>query len=288
MSNPNQIIKFYSSFPFKKIYYKRKRSFFFFVYHDPFFFSFIPALHTFRMTNEKETPSLPTLDDVLHRRSQPPVCLYNYYIVLRDRLHLEQLLDFWLDVAQADIMYKRYLKYAARPSVHHGSNQPFSLPSKVLSQDDLFTHMLLSHPRTSFATTTTSTATVAKKSHPPPPTQSEMSDMLERIYLRYIVSDAEKELLLPHRIREEIAKHFTNKKPISTIPFKDAKQYVREELQHTFGIFLKYKGYMNLTWMQQVGRLVAGLIVLLVGFSYEFSMIFLDVKPWQTRLWVKK
>jgi hypothetical protein len=237
------------------------------------------------MTEEK--PPLPTLDDVLHRRSQPPVCLFNYYIVLRDRLHLEPLLDFWLDVAQADILYKRYLKYATRPPTpHHQTHatlpiRPSNISSSILSHDDLFTHMLLTHPRNSLATTIAST----KK---PPPTIAQMTDTVERIYLRYIVSNAEKELPLPHRIKEEIAKHFVgSEKPKSTALFGEAKQYVRDELQRTFGLFLRYKVCMNVTWPQQVGRLAAGLIALLVGFSYEFSMVFLDVRPWQTRLWVR-
>jgi hypothetical protein len=237
-----------------------------------------------------EKPPLPTLDDVLHRRSQPPVCLYNYYIVLRDRLHLEPLLDFWLDVAQADILFKRYLKYASRPPTPHQPSmppvpiQPYNMPSSPLSQEDLVTHMLLSHPRTSLATTTTS-ATHKK----PPPTLSQMTDTMERIFLRYVVSNAEKELSLPHRMREDIAKYFAGgyEKPMSAAIFSEAKQHVKQELQRTFGLFLRYKVCMNLTWPQQVGRLAAGLTMLLVGFSYEFSMVFLDVKPWQTRLWVK-
>ncbi|KAI9249112.1 hypothetical protein EDC94DRAFT_549077 [Helicostylum pulchrum] len=262
------------------------------------------------------TPSvldgLPTLDDVLHRQSQPPVCLYNYYIVLRDRLELETLLDFWLDVAQADILYKRYIKYAARRASTPKLNQPtkasvdyhrLSQPSSPLSihnrTSDILTHMLLLHPRASLATTMHSNTT-NNSTKKPPPTQLEMIETVERIYLRYIVPSAEKEICgLPNYIKESIGNYFTPTIIVedSTIPIKkklnpdnpmiyaQAKNYVHQLLESTFPLFLRYKVFMNLTLPQQIGRLAFGLILLLVGFSLEFSLIFLDIHPWQKRLW---
>ncbi|KAI8073584.1 hypothetical protein BDF21DRAFT_343833 [Thamnidium elegans] len=213
---------------------------------------------------------LPTLDDVLHRQSQPPVCLYNYYIVLRDRLELETLLDFWLDVAQADILYKRYIKYATR-------------------RTNILTHMLLLHPRASLATTMHSTTT-NNSTKKPPPTQLEMIEAVERIYLRYIVPSAEKEICgLPNYIKESIDSTIPIKKklnPDNPMIYAQAKNYVHQLLESTFPLFLRYKVFMNLTLPQQIGRLAFGLILLLVGFSLEFSLIFLDIHPWQKRLWV--
>lgn len=249
--------------------------------------------------------SLPTLDDVLHRQSQPPVCLYNYYIVLRDRLELETLLDFWLDVAQADILYKRYLKYAARRGStakfgqgkidynHHRLSSPVSIHPRT---SDILTHMLLLHPRASLATTMNS-ATTSASTKKPPPTQLEMAETIERIYLRYIVPSAEKEINgLPNYIRESIGNHFSitiqedpiKKKlnPDNPIIYAQAKNYVHQLLESTFPLFLRYKVFMNLTLPQQIGRLACGLLLLLVGFSLEFTLIFLDVHPWQKRLWV--
>lgn len=250
--------------------------------------------------------SLPTLDDVLHRQSQPPVCLYNYYIVLRDRLELETLLDFWLDVAQADILYKRYLKYAARRGStaaklgqkadynHHRLSSPVSIHPRT---SDILTHMLLLHPRASVATTMNSATTSGSTTKKPPPTQLEMAETIERIYLRYIVPSAEKEINgLPHHIKETIGNHFSitiqedpiKKKlnPDNPIIYAQAKNYVHQLLESTFPLFLRYKVFMNLTLPQQIGRLACGLLLLLVGFSLEFTLIFLDVHPWQKRLWV--
>ncbi|KAI9340601.1 hypothetical protein BD770DRAFT_372469 [Pilaira anomala] len=249
---------------------------------------------------------LPTLDDVLHRQSQPPVCLYNYYIVLRDRLEMETLLDFWLDVAQADILYKRYIKHASRrgstpkfnnnpsmkPSVdYHRLSQPSSPLSVHNRTSDILTHMLLLHPRASLAPTMNTMTTTNSTNKKPPPTQVEMMETVERIYLRYIVPSAEKELSgLPSYIKESISHHFTveiKQKVDNPMIYAQAKNYVHQLLESTFPLFLRYKAFMNLTLPQQIGRLGFGLILLLIGFSLEFSLIFLDVRPWQKRLWVK-
>lgn len=254
---------------------------------------------------------LPSLDDVLHRHSEPPVCLYNYYIILRDRLELETLLDFWLDVAQADILYKRYIKYLRKASNVSKTTRKSSgiMPSSPLSvhhrTSDVLTHMLLLHPRASIATTMYSNATTvasnATSTKRPPPTQLEMVELMERIYLRYIVPNAEKELtILPTHIRETISNQFSTTHsdekqhlppppppppPENPIVFLQAKNYVHQLLESTFPLFLRYKVFMNLTLPQQIGRLAIGLILLLVGFSLEFSLIFLDIHPWQKRLW---
>ncbi|CAO3631840.1 unnamed protein product [Mucor hiemalis] len=249
---------------------------------------------------------LPSLDDVLHRHSEPPVCLYNYYIILRDRLELETLLDFWLDVAQADILYKRYIKYLRKASNVSKTTRKASsiMPSSPLSvhhrTSDVLTHMLLLHPRASIATTMNSNATTvasnATSMKRPPPTQLEMIELMEHIYLRYIVPNAEKELrILPTHIRENISNQFNTTQhndekqqlppPENPMVFLQAKNYVHQLLESTFPLFLRYKVFMNLTLPQQIGRLAIGLILLLVGFSLEFSLIFLDIHPWQKRLW---
>lgn len=279
-----------------------------------------PAIHPLsRVTNDSTNnneasilDNLPTLNDVLYRHSEPPVCLYNYYIILRDRLELETLLDFWLDVAQADILYKRYLKYLRKasnvskqqkPSISSSildynkrlSHQPSSPLSIHHRTSDVLTHMLLLHPRASIATTMNSNTTTINSNltnKKPPPTQHEMNELMERIYLRYLVPNAEKELtILPQNIKESISNQFNNTSekallPENPIVFSQAKNYVFEILELSFPLFLRYKVFMNLTLPQQIGRLATGLIFLLVGFSLEFTLIFLDVHPWQKRLWV--
>lgn len=246
-----------------------------------------------------EPSGLPSLNDVLHRRSLPPVCLYNYYIVLRDRLEMDTLLDFWLDVAQAAHLYKRYIRHQAKQltclNKPHPSDLTLSDGRTSISSNfpDLLVRMLLIQPRPSIATTVHSVTSTQSSRRP---TQEEMAEVIERIYLRYIVPNAEKEITqLPSEIRQAITHHFSNDDylhhkrlgPEDPAIFLQAKQFVYQQLETTFPQFIKYKVFMNLTLFQQVGRLSLGLFLLFIGFSLELSLIFLDVSPWQQRLWVK-
>ncbi|KAI8342079.1 hypothetical protein BC941DRAFT_339166, partial [Chlamydoabsidia padenii] len=217
---------------------------------------------------------LPSLDEVLQRQSRPPVCLYNYYIVLRDRLQMETLLDFWLDVQQAEVLYRRYLKQQ----------------TKKQNNKKMLTHMLLmqsSPKRSTTFTTTSSSSSFSLQS--PHTSQSEMVDTNERIYFRYIVPHAEKELVqLPAALRDKIIQSYNNNGMDDPKVFQNAKRYVHILLQSSFTLFIRYKVFMNLTLPQQILRLAAGLFALLVGFSLEFSLIFLNIIPWSLRLWVSK
>lgn len=62
---------------------------------------------------------LPTLEDILSRKTLPPVCLYNFYIVLRDKLLMDDLLDFYLDVRHHEILWRRYVKVVLKSSQQH-------------------------------------------------------------------------------------------------------------------------------------------------------------------------
>ncbi|ORX49524.1 hypothetical protein DM01DRAFT_1338195 [Hesseltinella vesiculosa] len=278
---------------------------------------------------------LPTLDDVLQRQSRPPVCLYNYYIVLRDRLHMETLLDFWLDVQQAEVLHRRYMRQQQRKksqadkklrqmspvspispynSAHSASSlsipspRPTSPhPSSLASEPEILTHMLLMHahrppphqPPTTYPTKRSTTTTMGSQSSATTstsalphllhqPTQMDMIDAVERIYLRYIVPHAEKELhALPLALRDQITRTFADKSQTLEDPkvFAPAKRYVHIVLESSFSLFLRYKVFMNLTLPQQLARLVIGLIALLLGLTLEFSLIFLDIMPWSKRLW---
>ncbi|SAL98488.1 hypothetical protein [Absidia glauca] len=54
--------------------------------------------------------NLPTLQQILERKTQPPLCLYNYYVVMRDRLYMEEVLDFYLDVQHHEQLWRRYTR----------------------------------------------------------------------------------------------------------------------------------------------------------------------------------
>ncbi|KAI8390098.1 hypothetical protein BD560DRAFT_442671 [Blakeslea trispora] len=191
---------------------------------------------------------LPTLAEVLSRQTQPPICLYNYYIVLRDRLDMEILLDFWLDISQAELLYKRYIKHARQISV-------LSTPITPIPQSNP-DHLYLDQRKSLL-------------------TQMDMTEVLERIYVRYIVPHAEKEIRqLPLLIRQPIINYFhqstLDKSLLIDNPmvlYTDAKEFVYQLLETTFPLFLQYKVLMNMTLPQQIGR---------VG---------VDIHPWEKRLW---
>ncbi|KAI9744489.1 MAG: Bud site selection protein, Revert to axial protein 1 [Claussenomyces sp. TS43310] len=57
---------------------------------------------------------LPTLFEVLSRRTRPPVDLFSFYIYMRDQQHSVDYLDFWLDVAQHMSLCRHYVRELRR------------------------------------------------------------------------------------------------------------------------------------------------------------------------------
>ncbi|KAI9789934.1 MAG: Bud site selection protein, Revert to axial protein 1 [Peltula sp. TS41687] len=57
---------------------------------------------------------LPTLFEVLSRRTLPPVDLYSFYIHMRDQQRSVDYLDFWLDVAQHMSLCRHYVRELRR------------------------------------------------------------------------------------------------------------------------------------------------------------------------------
>ncbi|CAG8476841.1 13306_t:CDS:2 [Racocetra fulgida] len=53
---------------------------------------------------------LPTLQEVLSRKTAPPVCLYNFYLYMRDREQASEYLDFYLDVLEHENICKAFVK----------------------------------------------------------------------------------------------------------------------------------------------------------------------------------
>lgn len=53
---------------------------------------------------------LPTLQEVLSRKTAPPVCLYNFYLHMRDRERASEYLDFYLDVLEHEVICKAFVR----------------------------------------------------------------------------------------------------------------------------------------------------------------------------------
>ncbi|CAG8958349.1 hypothetical protein HYFRA_00011026 [Hymenoscyphus fraxineus] len=61
-----------------------------------------------------ERNRLPTLFEVLSRRTLPPVDLFSFYIYMRDQQRSVDYLDFWLDVAQHMSLCRHYVRELRR------------------------------------------------------------------------------------------------------------------------------------------------------------------------------
>ncbi|CAI2178671.1 6112_t:CDS:1 [Funneliformis geosporum] len=53
---------------------------------------------------------LPTLQEVVLRKTAPPVCLFNLYLYMRDVENASEYLDFYLDILEHEILCRAYVK----------------------------------------------------------------------------------------------------------------------------------------------------------------------------------
>ncbi|WWC59036.1 uncharacterized protein I303_101582 [Kwoniella dejecticola CBS 10117] len=110
----------------------------------------------------------------------------------------------------------------------------------------------------------------------------------ERIYLRYLLPGAEREIYLPPSLRIHNFPISTSQDVSPLIPdlYHAQKVYIFKALeQDAFPRFLRAKAFGNLTPLGSFVRLILGLVCLWGGFVLAFSLIFLDWKPKLTRLW---
>lgn len=111
----------------------------------------------------------------------------------------------------------------------------------------------------------------------------------ERIYLRYLLPGAEREVYLPTALRLSNFPVSSEGHTSPLIPdlFHAQKLYIFRALeQDAFPRFLRAKAFGNLTPMSSFVRLVLGLLVLWGAFVLAFTFIFLDWKPRRVRAWV--
>ncbi|KAI8987373.1 hypothetical protein BDF20DRAFT_910004 [Mycotypha africana] len=257
---------------------------------------------------------LPTLDQVLHRKTLPPVCLYNFYIVMRDRLKQEELLDFYLDLQHHELLWNKYIKqlyktgFLTETDLSDGYQSP-----RILSRlSEYSTPQRLQTPspipqNASSVRTISSTATdfifhnLSKQ---------DVTESAQRLLLRYLVPSATKDItaFLPNdlvqRLRHELereeellphtASSASSPSPATVQPrrddpllFQEAKQYVFNHLQtYCYPKFLRLKVWGNITLHQQLGRLVIGLLCLLAALTTSLSFIFLGYAQWGKRFWL--
>lgn len=126
----------------------------------------------------------------------------------------------------------------------------------------------------------------------------------ERIFYRYLSpagnvvnSQENHEIYLPPSLRIHSFPLSSTQEPktqseqsmMAQVPdlFHSQKDYVfRAMEQDAFPRFLRAKAFGNLTPVSALVRLIAGLIILWLGLSAAFSLVFLDVKPKSRRLFL--
>jgi hypothetical protein len=207
---------------------------------------------------------------------------------MRDRLKMEEVLDFYLDLQHHELLWKRYVKamhrsgHLSESDLSDGFQSPRIL-SRLSNTNPYFpTQSSLSMERPSIINNTTMT----EKSVP---SRKDLINSSQRLLLRYLVPSATKELTqLPKELkialRKELEKPEARNDPLL---FTEAKEYIFEYMQRqAYPKFLRLKVWGNITLHQQLGRLVLGLVCLLAAFTTSFSLIFLGYPQWGIRFWV--
>ncbi|GAA5900135.1 hypothetical protein JCM6882_002622 [Rhodosporidiobolus microsporus] len=124
----------------------------------------------------------------------------------------------------------------------------------------------------------------------------------ERIFSRYLMPGADKEVYLPPTLRITEFPLSSSTLPAVTHPdydreaaaqamvpdmFHAQKEYVYRTMEmDSFPRFLRAKAFGNLTPISALVRLGIGLVALWAGLATAFAFIFLDAKPKVRRLWI--
>ncbi|WAR58848.1 hypothetical protein PtB15_10B187 [Puccinia triticina] len=132
-------------------------------------------------------------------------------------------------------------------------------------------------------------------------TRTDLIASAERIYYRYLLSGAEKEIYLPSALRIHNFPINSASLPhagspdyddeasfLAMVPdlFVSQKEYIFRSMERdTFPRFLRAKAFGNLTPLSSIIRVSVGLFAVWVGLSIGLSLIFLDVHPRAHRLW---
>ncbi|CAO3640154.1 unnamed protein product [Mucor fragilis] len=264
---------------------------------------------------------LPTLEDILSRKTLPPVCLYNFYIVLRDKLKMDDLLDFYLDVRHHEILWRRYVKSVLKSSQQHDL---FSSIHKLDTEDPIEKYLDITssavpiidkyvdihHPVVQQSPTLVNnkeSVDGVSISVPLPiirpsigekltdaiyqvPDRHDLAASSERIVHTYLMPGGSKHLeVIPAKIRQQVIESCNIDGSVRHDPmlFAEAKHAAFLYMERwAYPSFMRLKVWGNITERQQLYRLVIGLVALTAGFSVSLSFIFLNYAPWGARFWV--
>ncbi|KAA8893501.1 RGS domain-containing protein [Sphaerosporella brunnea] len=261
---------------------------------------------------------LPILFEVLNRRTLPPVDLFSFFIYMRDHQRSLDYLDFWLDVAQHMSLCRHYVRELRRSVLvstpelsldRERSSPQYEFPD---DSDDKESNQRLSAflraetpdpsmsaPRRSMGDTldTPPTGRPSFMSSPMDPTNSssiahtvnraDVRASAEKILYTYLLRGAEREIVLPDPILQAISHAIEVDGRDDPDVFNEAKNYVFQAMERdAFPGFLRSKALGNLVPASVMMRLIIGLLAMFGGFWAAFALIFLDITPRSTRLWL--
>ncbi|PTB65966.1 G-protein signaling regulator [Trichoderma citrinoviride] len=265
---------------------------------------------------------LPTLFEVLSRRTLPPVDLFSFYIYMRDQQRSVDYLDFWLDVAQHMSLCRHYVRELRRsvliatPDLEKGSKRSSQIlelgdmdsraagPSmyateKERDQDAQMSAFLredVSHdsPQTQSASNQTKPSPPFSLSRDPTDSNSpahtvaraDIRASAEKILYTFLMPGAEREITLPGSITQDVTASIEEYGRDDPEVFDVAKDYVFQAMERdAFPGFLRMKALGNLIPPTLVMRLIVGLVSMFGAFWASFILIFLD-KSRATRCWL--
>jgi hypothetical protein len=239
--------------------------------------------------------NIPTLQQILDRKSLPPVCLYNLYIVMRDRLRNEEILDFYLDLKHHEVLWRKYIRSLCKAGILDETDvkdgvSSMPLATKVQTFEKTITTHATSSPESNVRATSSfiRTPDILKDHQEQIIHLHRVQEAAERITHRYIVQSAHKELVeLPMKLRAEIVDDIQEHGRYDPLIFSNTKAWAFNAMQHfSYSKFIDIKSTGNLTQWHQILRLCFGLSVLFVAFAVELTMLFLGWQVWGSRTWV--
>ncbi|KAF9878614.1 rgs domain protein [Colletotrichum karsti] len=285
-----------------------------------------------RSTGASGTPSpqpdlhrnrLPTLFEVLSRRTLPPVDLFSFYIFMRDQQKSVDYLDFWLDVAQHMSLCRHYVRElrrsvligtpdldkagskrssaildglgdmshaAAGPSMYateKEKNQDAQMSAYLREEAHESSPQSSTEPRRpSAAFSHTRDLTTDSNSPANAVARNDIRASAEKILYTFLLPGAEREIILPGSITQDVTTAIEEFGRDDPEVFDVAKDYVFQAMERdAFPNFLRMKALGNLIPTTLQIRMIVGLLSMFGGFWAAFILIFLNAAR-TTRCWV--
>lgn len=265
---------------------------------------------------------LPTLHEVLSRRAEPPVDLFNFYIYMRDQAQSVDYLDLWLDIMQHTSLCRLYVRELRR-SILVSTPDKFDkntkeklknfkegeegdyLRSTTCSEKDIDVHIVASslHNFGPMGNELNNNRTNGNKgrnresylSSEESRNSSEVTQTInrkdirasaERILYAYLIQGAEREVALPSHILRGIATAIEADGRDDPEVFDEARDYVFQAMERdAYPSFLRAKALGNIIPLSSLLRLLIGLLFLFAGLWAGFTLIFLGATRGE-RAWI--